>query len=239
MKPARVGFILFLIAALGFSGAASALDYTVVEPDDRPLTYLLVSGTFSDKTENGVLEDVKSLDANIEPLLKSDRPLAIFLTSHGGTLDSTQPLARRIDYWSKLYFAKTKKPLIVALMLECSSACTFFSAELTKATEGKRLVMLAPSNTVMRMHGPIDEDTGLDMQRSEDFEKFLAQGMKAYESSGVSKAWLQKHKSVFRSSRGKAFKAGELCRDKSGFLPANACVANHEAVLKKIAELTK
>src|SRR5690349_12141617 len=117
MIPARVGLISLLIAALEFSSAAFALDYTVVEPDDRPLTYLLVSGTFSDKTKDGTLEDVKLFDDKFAPLLKGDRPLAIFVTSPGGTLDSTRPLAQRIDHWSTLYFEKTKKPLIVALML--------------------------------------------------------------------------------------------------------------------------
>lgn len=233
----RILIRIFVIAALTSTSAAFALDFTVTQSEDTGLNYLLVSGTFDDKKSGAVYKDVKSLDEQIAPLIK--KPVVIFITSPGGTLDSTIPFAKRIDYWANLYYEKHKKPLVVSLMVECSSACTFFSAELTRNVDGETLVMLTPSNTKFHLHGPINEDTGKPMERKEDFEKFLAAGLKAYEESGVSSLWLKKHKSVFRTPVGKIFKAGELCKGNAGFLPSNACLRDHEAVTKKIAELTK
>lgn len=233
----RIFIRILMFAALTSTGAAFALDFTVTQAEDSKLTYLLVSGYFSDKKSGNVYTDVKSLDEQMAPLLKN--PTVIFITSPGGNLDSTVPFAKRIDHWANLYYEKHKKPLVVALMIECSSACSFFSAELTRNVDGETLVMLSPSNTKFHLHGPINDDTGKPMARKEDFEKFLAEGLKAYEESGVSPLWIKKHKSVFRTPIGKTFQAGELCKANAGFLPSNACMHDHEAVTKKIAELTK
>lgn len=235
---AFVTILFSMFAALTSTSAAYALDFTVTKAEDKPLNYLLVSGYFSDKKSGNVYEDVKQLDEQIAPLIKKG-PTVVFVTSPGGTLDSTTPFARRIDYWANVYNEKHDKPLIVALMIECSSACSFFSAELTRHVDGETLVMLAPSNTKFHLHGPINDDTGKPMERKEDFEKFLAAGLKAYEESGVSPLWIKKNKSVFRTPVGKTFLAGALCKANAGFLPSNACLRDHDAVTKKIAELTK
>lgn len=237
MKLSQILKCIFILAALNFSAAAFALEFISTTPEDGSQTYVLISGEFSDAKTGESLKDAKEFDDLMAKLIKQPHPIAIYLTSSGGTLDSTVPLAKLINHWSNVYFEARKKPMVFALMIECSSACTFLSAELHKLYNPKHLVFLAPADTTMHLHGPVNMDTGLDMERKEDFKKFLEIGMKAYSDAGVSRAWLKKNESIFKSSRGKSFTAQQLCREKSGVLPPIACVRDHSAVAKKITEL--
>lgn len=169
--------------------------------------------------------DALNLKALLEDQFESRMRTVILLTSKGGVLEEVEALRHTILTEAKEYFNHYRQKLVVLVNLECSSACNILLAGLTQGAAEANLEIHVANSAKLGFHSPVDitNEKTTPIKSKKKFDADLAKMLKAYQSYGVSHAWLNSQSSILRNPKMTEIAAQKICASKAGIIPADSC----------------
>ncbi|NJL25246.1 MAG: hypothetical protein HC902_08740 [Calothrix sp. SM1_5_4] len=191
---------------------------------------------------NGIIEpaDVTQVKAALDFNLKKRTPTAILLTSTGGQLAASEDLADILMHSAERFYRRYQRPTLLVINEECSSACAVVTALITKWRDPRSLILMVTPSSIFGLHagasGRMVKGRFIEDKDPKARRRAILEQIQALRDADVNREWLAHNDSLFHRRGVTPLKAAQLCRQKTGIIPADSCLRDDADVIPLIQE---
>ena len=217
------------LLVLGLLAGSAAHAY-----EDQLLDSMDISNKFAFVIADGYLRAGEDREFARVMARYNDRglPVAILLSSGGGTLGVTQEIAKVINQESDRLHRRFMKHNIFVINDQCFSSCTVLVAQITGGHDPQALDMIVTADSTWGFHRPVEWNGHQvrEITNPTALDNAVNTLTFDYREAGVSLDWLHKNADMFIQPRKTMIKGGDLCKQSSHLFPDSSCVPAQEDI---------